>query len=1029
MARAVIPLTGILVPDSRITTATLDSGESSYSQAGPTAPGAVTIGTDTVLGLSGSMATSAYLSVGRGGDPDPARGARMRWAPASTDTLLGWAPPTWVTGCTGTTALTESDITDAIGLANGLLMVASSSGSAGVEVATYDPTTDAWTARADLPYFATVSSPTEALLALWQDPDTATIYALQTHIRSPAPTRRVLVSSDDSGDTWTEVAQCSFSGGDIVLAGRKCRWWRADSGDHILIVMSANVLQAWTSTSGEDWRFVGELTGIEDGSSNQVPTADVQMLPDGRLLWAYVLSASKLVLRVRITSPLQDPATAAPLTVATGADFHTSVGIAIEETGRAWILARVANEGVRVYRSISYTGWLADDGARLFADGDAGEIEPRRIVQLHGGHAMVVADYTGSSSSDAPIVYLLGGWTSVEPWSAEASSSAQDSDRITWGASTTSDVPWQGITANQQETTLSGVGWTLVNGGTESETVDEEWRQITTGSGGGRYYSWAAATGGDSVLFMATMRVVSGGSYGALVAGFAIIGEGATTSNSVQVRCQSAGFRVTDPSSTYATVSVDMTAAMQFMVCIESGNRIEVYYKRPYDKAWTSAYQSATPTASALTAHQVYWGNIGASAVTEWSFVAAVASTGTASDTAERDQWRSTGSTDADRARVLGRPLSGYPGALGAPTLPAVTLLSIAPTGGVSETVQPRYAYGIDRIDPRESPSPSEGWRSTNTTEQAIVWDLEESVVDLRYLAVYIDGANFRTAYLDFGTTAAYGTTITLDLGETLTSYALTGSTVTPDSGALRFFTQGEATGGHVLIDGDARTVLQQDAGYGTDATTAPRLRIELQGSESASGAGHIVLPRGVVATLTRTTIRYIRLRIPGGQATADGDYRMSVCAIGRIYLLGVPYDDGVAVAWTMDTDSTARPGYELRTRRSRPRRQLTLTVAEENLLGPRGQEGGYLAPSGATTLGAGLAGDYVELIAGLLDEGADTVPVLVMPSPPETTDTETRRTMLFWGRMANPSKELLAGRIGEDELFRPGTLQVTEQV
>jgi hypothetical protein len=1025
-------LSAVLVPDVRIGTASLDAGESDYTEAGPTAPGAVTLGADTVVGLSGEQAASIYLSVGRGGDPDPARGARLRWADSSTDTLLGWAPPTWVRHTTGTADLTESDITDAIALQSGLLMVASASGSAGVEVATYDPADDTWTARADLPYFATVATPDEALLALWQDPGDGTVYALQTHMALPAPTRRVLVASTDEGNTWAEVAQCSFTGGTIVQAGRKCRWWRLPSGVHVLIVMSATVLQLWTSTSGEDWRFGGELTGIEDGASGQVPTADVQLTPDGRLIWAYALSASKETLRVRITDPVQDPATAAVIDLATTSGFTVSVGIAVEETGRAWIFAEEASSGTRVYRSINYTGWSQDNGGRLFVDGDMAQREPRRIVPLWGGHALVSASYTGVSSSEVPMVYLLGGWGSIEPWSSAAAASAQDSARMTWGASDTAAVPWQGLTCNQFKATPASFGWTLSTGSTNSETASIEDREISTTSGTRTY---DVATEGDSVLAFFDLAVDSGGNTTAGIGWEVSVDLGSSTYIAVRLAVSTTGYRLHWGSAGPATspTSLDMTERTQWMVCIEAENRVEVYHKRPYERAWTSALQTSTPTTGGAVSARVLWGHGSVTGVSRWRSVMAVWSTATPSSTAERDPWRSTGSTAAARARVLGRPLSAYPGALGDPTThPSATLLTLAPTGGIAATVPPLYLYGIDHIDPRRSPSPRERWRSTSTAEQSIVWDLGEAGADLRYLGLYLSGANFQTAYLEVATTSSYTTIATLDLGINVASYALSGSTVTPVSGNLRWLTQSESVGGVAVLDGDARTIVQQDAGYGTAALTAPRFRVELQGSESATGAAVLVLPRGVVAALSRTAARYVRLRIPASQPTPTGDYRIGVAAIGRVYLLGVPYTDGVSTAVSTDVRSSERPGYEIRTRRSPPRRTRTLIFASENVAGPESETGGGLAPSGALTLGAGLAGDLTELLTGLQHEGADTVPVLVMPAAPETTATETRERLLWWGHMAPPTWENVIGRIGddtEDVLRRPGTITVTEQV
>jgi len=235
--RRTIPYTGLLVHDERIRTAgpasTLDATGSSYQQAGPTAPGAVDVGSGVVLGLSGEQSSSVYLDVGRGGVPDPARGARLRWADSSTDTLLGWAPPSWVQYLTGYGYLEGSVCTDMVALDDGQVAVVSTYGlPQRSRCALYQPSTDTWLARADLPWTASGAGaiPAQALVALWQSPDDGAIYCLQADVDGAALRRTMLVRSTDLMVSWQTVAQASFTGGTLRPAGIGCPagcmcWW------------------------------------------------------------------------------------------------------------------------------------------------------------------------------------------------------------------------------------------------------------------------------------------------------------------------------------------------------------------------------------------------------------------------------------------------------------------------------------------------------------------------------------------------------------------------------------------------------------------------------------------------------------------------------------------------------------------------------------------------------------------------------------------------------------------------------------
>ena len=1047
--RRTIPYTGMLVHDDRIRTAgaasTLDAAGSSYQQAGPTAPGAVEVADGVVLGLAGNQASSVYLDIGRGGAPDPARGARLRWADSSTDPLLGWAPPTWVQYATGGLHLTAARACDMVRLADGKVAVAAGAAGAATETTVYDPSDDSWAAGADLPWQAVNTGASFCLLALWQDPTDDAVYCLQADTDGAAEPRHMLVRSTNGLSSWSTLAQVAWSGGTVLDKVKRARWYQLASGTHVLVLIGTAEVQVWRSSSGEDWRFVGSLSGIRQNGVHLV--CDVVLLPDGRLLTLYCPTANTLQVRGRLCDPLADLSTAAEFTAQTFSANVNSVFLALEETGRAWCMASVNAAGSAVLRSVSYSTWLVDQGNGFAAASNVTHVSfPVRCIQLRGGH--LLAQTLTSTGVGDPVFYRLGGWTTLEPWMVVDGLSGRDSDRITWGGRNTAATPWQGAAGSQIAPTLSSYGWGRITAGspTPTETATAARRRLET-AGVQLYYTESSLTGVDSLLAFADFQCLSGGSVSATNVGIQVRAfVGSNTFVEVEVFARPDALRVKYAGgSTLATASVNMQEFMQVMICIESARRVEVYYKRPYDTAWTSFYQDSSPTTNSpsvlapttTTGGFMRWGHcVASTAISEWRFTGFQYSTSTASATAKRDQWRSTGSTAAARQQVLGRPLGQLGGQLGpVNAYPAVSLLSVVPTAGSTATVQPAYAYPVDHLDPVSSPSPRQVWRSTDTSEQVLEWvfDATNSSASLTHWGLYVAGANFRTAILERWDGAAWQTWAQVDMGLAIT-YTRTGDTIQASSGSLRWTPQ--ATVNAVRLSGTTvRAVAWQRSGYGSDSQTRMRARLEgVQPTDPASGTGMVQFPQGVAASLSAQDVRRVRLRIPASQPTPTGYYEAGVIAIGPIYALGTPEDFGSSQTTLLDVQTQQLPGYRVRQRRSPPRRRWSLQVAESSLAGVRDGVAGYLAPDGASTLGIGIEGDTAPLLEGLLAQGLDAAPVLVLPAPPQTesgnsgyTLTETRSDVLWWGTLQQVSWDNVVGVWGSDELQRIATLTIEE--
>jgi hypothetical protein len=277
---------------------------------------------------------------------------------------------------------------------------------------------------------------------------------------------------------------------------------------------------------------------------------------------------------------------------------------------------------------------------------------------------------------------------------------------------------------------------------------------------------------------------------------------------------------------------------------------------------------------------------------------------------------------------------------------------------------------------------------------------------------------------------------VDVDLSEAIT-FARTGNTIQASSGSPRWLQQHEAVGGYVNLGGGTLRAIDWNAtGYGSAAGTRARIRLDgATGADPTSGSGSLVLTRGVAASLTQVDARRVRLRIPT-QSTVSGYFELGVAAIGRVYALGAPPDYGSGQSTLIDVRTDQAPGYATRARRSPPRRRWSLDIAESNIAGIRDGVAGYLAADGAPTIGVGLEGDVAPLLEGLLAQGIDASPVLVLPAPPETQDattgyttTETRRDVLWWGRVSAVQWDAVIGELGASELQRVATITIEEDV
>ena len=609
MGRSTLTPAGVLVPDSRICTETLSAADSSYQEASPGAAGASAMPSGAVVALEGEQAASVVISATRGGPPLQAGGARLAWRPATESDDYGWAPPTWHGWSTGTTSLDESDVLDAVWLQSGALLVAVGRGTAAdTACARWTPATDTWADGGDLPFTATAPSGTlDAGVLVLRQAEDGTVYAIVSDTDSPTARQRVyLVKSTDDGDTWATVGQCSFTGGTPGF-GVKGRWWLTSAGTQVMVLIGADDIQTWSSEDGAQWALVGTLTGIYAYGSGPYPSADVQLTASGHLLYIYAADTDTDATVCRRCSPTQDPNTAAEVTVYAPGSGNVVLDVCLfaTQTGRVYVWIWHSTAATVAY-------WTDDDGstwagsAGIAAAGDNTQGDMRRAVPVDGGFAVVRADWLSTSLAGAASVYVVGGWDTFEPQPVVSDNSDEDGSRLTWG-NTTAALGWQGSTHTQGFNL--GSSWTTYSpSGSPLAATSSAGRTLTTAPTETLRYEHAVSTGRSAVVFC-DVQCTSGGDLSSLRVGWMLQTRLSGSVNS-RITCliTTTGFRLRDGDGTVlATIVRDMsTQRTQFLALMETSNRVEVYYRTPGAKTWTSLHQTSSPVTGTYTGDFVF---------------------------------------------------------------------------------------------------------------------------------------------------------------------------------------------------------------------------------------------------------------------------------------------------------------------------------------------------------------------------------------------------------------------------------------
>lgn len=1065
-------LRGLLIPDPRITSARIWAAESSYTEAGPI-PGVAEAQQTTGMALvtSGTQSSGTVdVRALRGGGVGT---AALVWKQSTDTDWMGWDPPGVVSAFrtvsyeTGT-AEAGARWPHAVTLSDGRVVVAycrSLGGTSSVRTRTI--AADGTIAAAVSVQSQTTSGTLEMRPALVVLPSGRLVVFYFTFAASSWAIASEY--SDDGGATWTlqnaratagpgasatyvpNFLRAAYSGGQIVViagyvdgANRNVRQWASiDQGCTLTLVST------YTSTSYD--LLSGDIVPLDGGGFLAA-------------LWVYLGSNDYAVRSVRIGSAfssLSDQWTTSTGTTRVDVTSATStsdydygwVALVKADDGRHYcVLLRENADGTTIPRGET---WATEDEGRTWTavglttsstapwfSPAADAAHPKGIAATwHRGRVLVYgnADQRSALPTNGNTLYewALGGYSTITMPPLTGTAAAE------WQAVAGWSEAWDAI-----ETPTSN-GWTEVDSGTsttEFDTSKEAWEVTTTGSDTCVYTRSAGLIDADGYSARFCLQAVTGS------AGLTLGDAGADYEVRVSISVGSpTRMFLTDvqASSTLANPTVSASTWYEVYLAVKAG-KVSAWYRPAYDTAaeWVALATNQTLTAGTVSADHVTWG--------AWS------------GTATESYWRSV--RFLETLGIVEVPSTGFtnptdlrPRPTAATPVYLTDGVSVAARGGTAATgdewdIETEHTYSVDRIHPREWPSPSQGWRSTGTSAETIAWKLTDETTggyESDLWGLYLDATNIPQGKLQYTTvtTPTWTDASAFNLYEEF-SGVRSGSVVMPDTGASavlgRYIERDELVGGSVkLSSGDVRNIIRNDEGYLSSGTVGKRVRIYLDESQvdptdGTSGTFELRYPRGLFVFNSRWATSQgplVGLRIAINTASLDappeGYWKAGVAVLGPMAVLGTQYSATRRRVLRGNTSLvTAGDGRRRSRVNGSPRQVVDVAWTEgvdETWISGTTQDDHVLPATSREPVAA--KHDAIRLTWGLareLDFGH--VPVVYVPeigsgSTSTFARTASRAGGAVYGRvLSDPEAEALLGDEGEDELVR-GSMSIEEEL
>jgi hypothetical protein len=692
---------------------------SSYQQANPKPgiPRADADGARTAIRVSGEQGTDLTIRSSRAGVPQLETGGRVIVRDeASGGDWYGWNDPGLVVGWS---PVTYSNVTTvafhaaAVNERTGAVVTvyADNIGGLSYNSARWSPATWEWTAGA----------------LFW----------------IPGTERIVLVGRDsyfteDDGATWNLYStRCDDPAQIFSLS-----WDRGVAasldGDVLLLFFNGATVYQYASTDlGATYRLITTVP-IAIGAGSLCTSL-------GRYVVGYAASGTGYAECRILASAGANIQDAAAVTI-DDSQSYDECRIVAEPDGTVWALARPTTNPNEVVGFLSNDGgnsWRAiDDGTattrnKFWDSGSAADFL-RNMLPIHSaGYILNLTQWTADVGTfdDSLAAVICGGWSNLGQVKTLARQVVLDNftnDAISTPRS------WLPIELPQD----TG-GW--VKTGSGSTNLNTPGRlAIVTVLNNAYFTSASSSASGAGMGWYFDMSVASGGAAGT----DRIIFEGQIANGVSEKVCRlrftTTSVEVFDvtASVTRATINIDTTIRRQYHLVIEgntaASTQAKLYIRTP-GAEWSEvadvgiANNAATPSATSRTR----WGHLAnGNNQSLWYLV------------------QSEGPILQRGPTLTGRWLSRLPvplpkfGANGA-------LCFLSATGGPmveAETwsANVRADYPIRAVFPSLEPSPSRAWRSTDTAEQVLTWDLGETVWTGGAFGLFLANVNFTRADLEY---------------------------------------------------------------------------------------------------------------------------------------------------------------------------------------------------------------------------------------------------------------------------------------
>ena len=739
----------------------------------------------------------------------------------------------------------------------------------------------------------------------------------------------------------------------------------------------------------------------------------------------------------------------------------------------------------RFYRSPDYGITAEEQTAASWIWGGTGGVGNRIYggdVASVAGKAQLVTRYQSGATYDVESVVAIelgayGAHTLPDSY-GDTDYAFKERNQLTWGEDIGAATP----TPNEARLYLpidlpNSIDWTLSTGG-GTVAVDSSFRLSMSTSAAAHYWtatSTSERTSFDSVMAQFDLHIPAGNGSTAAddIAVKLRLGDASAYEYEVSIRLADTGIGI------YDTIAASTLTAPSPQPDLTTPHKIRVAMLRTSAgcslRIWTAALGHAlewtavgswtlTNAGTPANEFRIQWGHI--ATATADSYWRLFAYSRLPADWTPRSLTFADGWTNPD---------SLHPRSYSTLPVEVAHGLKISAKGGptrIGETwqVDAGYKYPLSAIYPTSTPSPRRVWRSVDTSSAVhIVWDTEslytDGIPDNDTWAIWLLSANFRTAYLEGWTGAAWTTLATLDAADGFTGLAFDRKgrklrpSQTSSSHGKRWLYYEDHVGDTVDLGaiggGDppgsryVKIVHNTEGAWADDAsakTKHPTIWLDaddLDGGEVASGTAAIWRRNfgTIISGFSRTNAYDVyRLRIPS-QSTADGYFQIGTLVFGDVALLGRAYDLGWSWKAEHPAEITDLADGGMAVAQTGPERRVftcawATTIMDQTSVAANSPDPDYMAVNTAADLPSGTAHDTARVFEGIARRThGPRDPVLFLQridlqASSPGSQLEARSRAFLWGRiMTDPTVVAVHGDELSDEAEQVQQVQIVEVV